>query len=803
MPTVRISQIKREHVPKYGTHDSYPKPVYLSIFRSRAYTQSWKETEGEPLSIRRAKAFAHYLDTVPIFISSKALIVSFCTESPYALLYPIEQMHSSVLQDHIDGGEVKEEDLDEWCKYAEYWAKRSCGAIVDSYFTEEEREIAMAQQRYFEVIQARMASRTMPDHELYLEVGLNKIIETLHQKLDELYSAREECTEGPEGIEIVQKINDVKAMIIAAEAVVRWANRYSDLARKMAEEEKNPQRKEELMTISEICSWVPANPAHSFWGAVQSYWFCLMAYHLMEVLCQGVSARPDQIFLPWYEKDVLTDHTLPRERALEIIENLFILIDELGLPSHKVRRKSNVGNNYQATLTIGGVNTDGSDACNELTLLILDAIDDLRLNHPDFKFRWHPKVNPKVWRRCVEIVRSGLGYPSIKNDLVAIPTLMSQSGFTLEEARSWACVGCIVPAPTIHWGRIRRDAWSIHIAKFLELALNNGIDPIPWGGKVHQIGPQTGDAASFTSYDQVFEAFRKQIAWAIQKSTFMRAVGEYVNNEVLKRPFASCLFHRSLDACRDIMDCPEKGMPWFNARGIVDTLDSLISLKKLIFEDKKYTMVELLEALHADWEGYEVMRQDFINTVKFGNNDDFADEVAKQTYNMIAEEASKCTDINGVYSMPSGLIVAKMFLLAPYTGALPNGRKLGERLADGGCNPQAKFDRNGPMAAVLSASKLDLKKWKASIFNQKLTPASVEGEAGLRKFQNYIETAMHLGLEMIQFNVVDSATLKEAQKHPEQYQNLVVRVSGYNSYFVSLGKFVQDSIIERTEHSLV
>jgi len=528
-----------------------------------------------------------------------------------------------------------------------------------------------------------------------------------------------------------------------------------------------------------------------------------MGYHVIELACHGTSLRLDQVFWPWYEKDVLIDRTLPRGKALEIMENFLLRIDELGRPLDLAFRKALQGTNYLGTFTIGGVNTDGNDACNELTILILDAMDDLRLCHPDFKFRWHHKVNPKVWRRVCEVIRSGLGQPSIKNDQLCINILMDHYGFTLEEARSWAVVGCISPAPTIHWGRTRRDAWSILPAKILEVALFNGEDPVTSGpGAIGFKGLKTGDATKFTCFDEFFEAYRQQYAWFVQKATHIKTMGEYCNNTLLKRPFASCLFHRSLDACRDIMGLPEKGMPWVNDPGKVDVVDSLIGLKKLVFDDKKYTMEELLMALQANWEGYEEMRRDFINAPKFGNDDYYADEVAKRAYNMFWEEHSKVTDINGASPMVSGLIVTQMFLAAPQTGALPNGRKLGDPLADGGINPHAGYDRKGPMAAILSASKIDSTKQKTNIFNQKLTPSSITGEAGLKKFQNYIETIMKLNLEMTQFNIVDTATLKDALEHPERHQNLVVRVSGYNARFNDLGRFVQEAVIERTEHEL-
>jgi len=282
----------------------------------------------------------------------------------------------------------------------------------------------------------------------------------------------------------------------------------------------------------------------------------------------------------------------------------------------------------------------------------------------------------------------------------------------------------------------------------------------------------------------------------------IKNIGEYWNKALLKRPFTSLFFHRALDAERDIMDAPNKGIPWVNVPSTVDAVDALISLKQLVFRDRKYTMEEVLKALRADWKEHEEMRRDFINATKYGNNDEFADEVAKQTYAMIAEEFSKVTDLDRASPMPSGLVVTWMFLLAPYIGALPNGRKQGDPLADGGCSPHSKYDRQGPMAAILSASKIDFEKWKAAIFNQMLTVSSVEGEVGLKKFQNYIETAMDLGLDMVQFNILDKAILKKAQGNPEEYQNLVVRVSGFNAHFVDLAKFVQDAIIERSQHQL-
>jgi benzylsuccinate synthase len=802
MPTARVQRIVDNHVPKYFSGEGFIKPVRLSILRTRIYTQVWKETEGEPMSIRRAKAFERYLDNLPIFINPDSLLVGFCAEDSHTFSFCVEAADLKIIDQYIKAGIVKKEEVDEWREYQKYWERRNLGFHIDSFLTKEEDLVSSTGQRWMECRPTQHTSRTIPDHDLYLKTGLNQTLDTVRQKLDRLYKEKNTCKDGPKGIEICLKINDLKAMLLCGEAFLRWTKRYSVLAKEMAEKEKDPVRKAELNQIAETMSWVPGNAPRTFWEAVQAHWITMMGYHLIEHACHGTSWRLDQLFPSFYEKDVMVDKTLTREKAQEIIENYLLLVDELGQPLGIEYRLHNQGVNFLATLTIGGQNVDGSDACNETTLLILDAIDDLRLSHPDFKFRWHPKVDPRVWRRTCEVVRSGLGQPSIKNDTVIIPGLMQNYGFTLEEARSWTTIGCVSPGVTINWGTVKRDAMGTSPAKYVELALNDGVDKVPFHGEILQIGPKTGDPTKFTSFDEVFEAYRQQTAWAIQKCMHIKNIGEYWNKILLKRPFTSLFYHRALEAERDIMDSPQKGMPWLNVWSMVDAVDSLISLKKLVFDEKKYTMEQLVQALQADWKGYEEMRKDFIDTSKYGNNDDDADAVASRTYAMWADECSKVTDLDEQAPRPCANVVTRMFSLAPHTGALPNGHRLGEPLADGGCSPFAKFDRKGPMAAILSASKIDFVKMKAALFNQKLTPASVAGEAGLRKFQNYLETVLNLGLDMIQFNVIDKSTLIQAQEKPEQYQNLVIRVSGFNAHYVHLPKFVQDAVIERTEHSL-
>ncbi|MEW6267288.1 MAG: pyruvate formate lyase family protein [Thermodesulfobacteriota bacterium] len=797
MPSERIKAFKDEHVTKVFCKDGYVNRVYLSILRSRTMTEVWKETEGEPTTLRKAKAISRYLDTMPIFIRPTETIVGFYAEDPHALPVTIEATDPGIIRLMIACDQVKPEEKEEWEELVEYWELRGLNRLTLSLLNEEECEWPKHEHGYVEALPSMYTSRAQAEYDLVLEHGLKGIIEILKKKFDDLAFARESSTGGA-SLQIAHQMVDLRAMIISAEAVIRLSNRYSQLASDLAQGEKSSARKQELLDIAERCAYVPANCARTFLDAIQSHWLCFQVAHMIEYLSHGTSLRLDQLFWPWYKDDVMDKKTQTRERALEAMEEFLLKVDEMGRPLPLLTMKILQGTNFMATYTIGGVHTDGSDACNETTMLILDAIDDLNLSHPDFKFRWHPNVSPKAYQRALEVISLGLGQPSIKNDEVAIDGLMNHFGYTLEEARTWAVVGCISPAPTLNWGRARRDAWSVAPAKYLELTLFNGVNPI--NGK--KLGLETGDPKLFNSFDEFFEAFTKQFRKAITLSARIRAISQEAENALCKRPFLSTMFRRCHESCRDVMDTPDKSMPWVNDPGIVDTVDSLIGIKRLIYDEKKYTMADMCKALQANWVGYEKMRQDFINAPKFGNNDDYADEVAVRTYTMVADEMSKVTDCYGQSPMPSGLIVTFMWALADKTGALPNGRKLGDPLADAGISPHSGYDKNGPMAAILSASKIDARKQKANIFNQKLSPSCIKGQAGLKKLQDYTTSIMKLGLDMVQFNVIDAATLKEAQAKPEQYKDLVVRISGYNSKFVELDEFVQNAVIARTEHSI-
>jgi pyruvate-formate lyase len=308
MPTARVKRIVENHVPKYFTGDHFKVPgLYLSVLRTRIYTQVWKETEGEPAGIRRAKAFVRYLEEMPIFIKPDSWLAGWFSESQLAFEFCVEAADLKILDEYIEAGYIKKEDVPEWKEYQAYWSKRNLGTAMKTFLTEEEDWVSSQGHKYMECRPTHHTSRTLPDNDLYLEHGLNETLDTVRKKLERLYKEKDECTDGPKGMEICLKINDLKAMIITGEGFLRWTNRYAVLAREMAEKEKNPERKKELLQMAEICSWVPGNKPRTYWEAMQSHWFTMMGYHLIEHACHGTSYRLDQLFVPFYKKDVVFD----------------------------------------------------------------------------------------------------------------------------------------------------------------------------------------------------------------------------------------------------------------------------------------------------------------------------------------------------------------------------------------------------------------------------------------------------------------------------------------------------------------
>ncbi|MDO8784762.1 MAG: pyruvate formate lyase family protein, partial [Syntrophales bacterium] len=493
-----------------------------------------------------------------------------------------------------------------------------------------------------------------------------------------------------------------------------------------------------------------------------------------------------------------------REEALDLVGEHMIRAYELGMFAPKFAREGLQGITGTWVWTLGGVNPDGSDACNDLTVAYLQVARMVRVSNPTFGFRWHPQVKDEVMRECFECIRHGLGYPSMRNDPVLISNSVHWYGHPIEEARQWVHQACMSPCPPTKYGSqpFRMASATANCAKMIEYALSNGYDRVV----NMQMGPQTGDARKFADFEQLFEAWVKQMQWI--QNILVRTVhlGRSKDPEFYSRPLLSALYERAVETGTDACDTAngERGNAWVTGFTWVENADSLAAVKKLVFEEKKYTMAELIDALETNWEDNEEMRLDFVkNAPKWGNDDDYVDQIMVRCLREVAKHSKrmKCTAGNNIPLLPEN--VSGNIHYANIVGALPNGRRLGDALYDGGISPGPGLDKKGPTAVLKSCSKFNhITDGRSFLLNQRLSPVQLTGEKGYQLWNAYMKTWNDLGLDHVQFNMVDDATLRAAQSDPEKYQEVIVRVAGYSAHFVDISRKTQDNIIQRTVQGL-
>jgi len=596
--------------------------------------------------------------------------------------------------------------------------------------------------------------------------------------------------------EYVRQKNVLQAMLIALQAAVRFIQRHATLARELAGRQGDDKRKAELERIALICEWVAENPPRSLREAIQLYWLVSIIGQQHETMGDGGGDRLDQLLNPFYLKDLeLGDIT--REDAQELVEFLLLKFEEWGYhlaPSYTTAVYA--GGHMSRVLTIGGVTKSGDDATNEMSYIILDAAKEMRTAQPSLELRYHDKIPEDFIIKAIDVIRTGIGYPAFYNDKAYIPQLL-RDGVPLEEARDYIIKACVdIGLP----GKNMRDRCTLGyfcLPKCLELALNQGIDKFTGV----QLGYPTPDPLTFTSIDEIMESYIAQVDFAMDKAAKLERIFHAVYAEILPRPFASALTDGCIELGKATEDWSYYRRQTILVLGPTNVVDSLAAIKKLVFEEKKISMVEILEALKNNWEGKEELRQRFINEApKYGNDDDFVDQVAAEVHKKTADAIKKYTDKFGMEYMPDGSGTSANFGLSVATGATPDGRKDGEPFADAVLSPMIDRDRKGPTAVLKSASKVDPLNY-SYLLNQKFLPQFLEGE-NRKLFASYIKTWADLGISHIQFNVIDKDTLLDAKEHPEEYKNLVVRVAGYSAYFVDLSEKFQDMIISRTEQEL-
>lgn len=770
----------------------------ISLERARLLTASWKETEGIPVTVRRARAFEKIINGIPIFIDEEQLICGNYGSWPMAAEWRPEVTVEWVLRRfESEKGELKipPETATVMQEIAEYWKDKAVDACYWRYIGKEEEERmkgldypgALIRHLFQESLHGQ--GWCIPDYPKVIRKGFSGILEEIEEEIRKtpfLDASRD-------------KRFLLDALVIVIRAGIQYARRHAALAREMARTAE-PKRKAELLKMAEICEWVPANPARTFWEALQTMWFCNL-FIFLDTKESGVSpGRVDQYLYPYYQKDV-EEGRITREEAIQLLELMRCHYSSFRALHESSLQEKGAGEANWFNCMLGGQTPDGKDATNEMSYLWLEAAMRVRSPHPTLSVRVHENMNDDFAMKAAELCRLGLGYPAWFGDRTTIPFLMKNHGISLEEARGWAISGCTITSIP---GKSRpANVFFGNIPKMFELALDNGVDPRT--GK--QLGPQTGKFEDFNTYEELYEAYRKQVRHCLEVAAADHNRGRLFSLTVLPHLVTALLFDDCIKRGQtaEANGCVyQQGMWYLLPSGPIDVADSLAAIKKCVYEDKVITKKQLMDALAANFEGEEnqKIRRILLAAPKYGNDDDYVDLIARDVYAMLDEELARLDGPYGVKYVDAPHSVSAHGNMGRKTGALPSGRLAWTSLSDGNMSPNQGMDKKGPTAVILSAGKIDQLPMQGSLLNMKFLPSSLKTKEDLKKFLALIKTYLiDSGGKHIQFNVVDRATLLDAQSHPEQYHSLVIRVAGYSALWVELDRVVQDEIIARTEQT--
>lgn len=770
----------------------YRPEVKLDIERARLYTESYTRTDGEAECIRQAKALENVLDNKTIFIFEDERIVGNYGYNPAAITcYP--ELEERELLIGVTEGDFRDmlndEDRKAFVEICHYWGGKSIGDRVRASIPED------AANYYFvngacQTLHHRRMGVPLPSYERILKVGLNGLIDQAEKRLAEL---KESVPEDLDTRRYIESRYFLEAMLIGLRAAIRFAHRFSVLALEMAEKEARPWRKKELEEIARACDWVPANPPRTFYEALQSWFFMHLIINYFETQNGGAGCRFDCLMYPYYKRD-LEAGRITREEAQELLEFLWLRINEGVKVSSPEELAPGQGAVNLFNFNIGGVTPEGEDASNELSFIMIDASMGIRTLEPLLALRYHPKINQDLVLKAIDCIRTGVGYPAIFNDSALIPWLVNR-GIPLEDARNYGITACVelTLQGKAFYTNTSPSVGFLNLAKCFEIALHQGKDPM-YG---NQLGCVTPDPTTFRDISDVMQAYLKQVNFISGKMAEIACVAEVVKSKYDPLPFTSALIDGCIETAQSCMNEFYGQLPFITTCAPVNVADSLAAIKKFVFEDKRVSMQELLDILKNDWEGNEALRQEFINKApKFGNDDDFVDFIARDVFHKSQEEVQKHAEVHGTPFSLEGSVAGVYGLWGRKTGATPDGRKSKETLADGAGSPMSGRDKSGPTAVLKSLGKIQPTPWP-TLVNQRFFPQYLD-EDNKKAFAQYLKTFADLGISHIQFNVVDQATLFDAQQHPEKYNDLIVRVAGYSAHFVDLSKVLQDQIMART-----
>ena len=786
------------------------RPI-IDVERARYFTESMKQTEGQMLILRWAKAMHHIAENITVYIDDNQLLVGRSgAQGRYGILYPeldgdflglaLEEMPKRVgAPFSISEADAKivVEDI------APYWMGKTYHESLTKALPDETLKLTYEPSnpllsRYIvnETSSFRSSIQWVHDYEKVLKRGFKGIKAEALEKMAAL--------DPLSPVDNMEKRPFLEAIVIACDAIVLWAQRHAKLAAEMAEKETDPARKLELQDIAERCAWVPENPARNFRDAMQSQWFTQMFSRMEQKTGTIISnGRMDQYLYPFYKQDkesgALTD-----EQTLELMECMWVgMAQFIDLYISPTGGAFNEGYAHWEAVTIGGQTREGMDATNDLTYLFLQSKREFPMHYPDLAARIHARAPERYLYEVAETIKEGSGFPKLCNDEEVVPVLLAK-GASFEDAYDYAvsgCTECRMP---------NRETYTspcayINFPAAVEMTMYNG------RMKKHGdelIGLETGDPTTFKTWDEFWNAYLKQHINFLKHAFIQQHIIINLRPRHFAWPMGSALNDCCMDDMKDIHSPVIKGgidLGYFEFMGYATVIDSLVAIKKLVYEEKKVTMAEMVEAIRSNFEGKEAIRQMVANAPKYGNNDEYSDAIGKQL-------DRECLKFTKQYSKELGVHLD--LRLVPFTshvpfgkvvGATPNGRKEYTPLSDGSAASQG-CDANGPTAVLMSnylTKNYDFRERAARLLNVKFTPSILAGEAGTRKLVSFIKTWCDLRLWHLQFNVINQATLLAAKKDPENYRGLIVRIAGYSAYFTDLSPDLQDDLISRTENHTI
>ena len=813
----------------------FKKMPEIESARARLITESYKMTEGEPIVTRRAKAFLHILQNIPIVIRDEELIVGSTTLAPRGCqTYPefsyewLEAEFDTVATRKADPFYISEDAKKEIAEADKYWKGKTTSELATAYMAPEairaiDHNIFTPGNYFYNGV-----GHVTVHYDWVLAVGFKGIAAKAKKALDALNFG---------DAEYARRSHFLNAVIMSCEAAVIYAKRYAALAREMAAKEANSQRKTELLRIADNCENVPENGARDFWEACQSFWF---VQQLLQIESSGHSISPgrfDQYMYPYYSKDIESGK-ITREFAQELIDCIWIKLNDLNKCRDAASAEGFAGYSLFQNLIVGGQNAEGIDVTNDLSFMCITASLHVQLPQPSLSIRVWNNSPHDLLIHAATLTRTGVGLPAYYNDEVIIPSLMSR-GLTLQDAREYNIIGCVEPqkaGKTEGW----HDAAFFNMCRPIELVFSDGMD------KGELVGVHTGDVTSFKTFDEFYDAYKTQMNYAISLLVNADNAIDVAHATLCPLPFLSGMIEDCIGRGKSV----QEGGAIYNFTGpqgfgIANMADSLYAIKTLVFDKKDVTLAEYKQALEDNYgkgldaektqkvvaevvkelsaagkkiseseiaaavgslvkgsEKYDKLLEKIESVPKYGNDIPEVDAFARDVEYTYAKPLETYKNPRGGMFQAGMYPVSANVPLGAQTGATPDGRLAGKPVADG-VSPSAGKDVHGPTAAANSVSKLDhFIASNGTLFNQKFHPSALSGRQGLENFVALIRSYFDQKGSHMQFNVVSRETLLDAQKYPEKYKHLVVRVAGYSAFFTTLSRSLQDDIINRTEQGM-